>query len=113
MKNIIKICDKTLHHFKTIIKNTNSSKILIGVNGGGCNGLKYFVKPINNEYKLDKLDEKIKINDLNIVICSQSLMYLLGTEIKWKDDYMGSGLEFTNPNAESTCGCGETFSPKN
>ena len=113
MKNIINICNKTLLHFKSIIIKTNSSKILIGVNGGGCNGLKYYVKPINNEYKLNKLDEKIKIENIDIVICGQSLMYLLGTEIKWKDDFMGSGLEFINPNADSTCGCGETFSPKN
>ncbi len=35
---------------------------------------------------------------------------MLGTEIKWKDDLMGSGLEFSNPNASSTCGFGETFS---
>ena len=51
MKNIINICNKTLLHFNTILKKTNNSKILIGVKGGGCNGLKYFIKPINNEYK--------------------------------------------------------------
>ncbi len=113
MKNIINICNKTLLHFKTILQKTNNSKILIGVKGGGCNGLKYFVKPINNEYVIDKFDEKIKIENIDIVICGQSLMYLLGTEIKWKDDFMGSGLEFINPNADSTCGCGETFSPMN
>ena len=112
MKNIINICSKSLLHFKTILNQTNSSKILIGVKGGGCNGLKYFIKPIKSDYKVDKFDEKIKIDNIDIVICGQSLMYLLGSEIKWKDDFMGSGLEFTNPNADSTCGCGETFSPK-
>ena len=36
--------------------------------------------------------------------------HLLGTEIKWKENYMGVGVEFENPNAISKCGCGETFS---
>jgi len=64
MKNIISICKKTHIHFSNILKNTNNSKILIGVEGGGCNGLKYFIKPINDEYKLDKFDEKINIKNI-------------------------------------------------
>jgi len=111
MKNLINICNKTIHHFRGVLRSTNKTKILIGVKGGGCNGLKYYIEPINNEYIGSKLDEKIKINNIDIVICGESLMYLLGTEIKWKNDFMGSGLEFINPNAQSTCGCGETFSP--
>lgn len=112
MKNILSICKKTHIHFSNILKNTNNSKILIGVEGGGCNGLKYFIKPINDEYILDKFDEKINIKNIDIVICGKSLLHLLGTEIYWKDDFIGSGLEFKNPNAFSTCGCGETFTTK-
>ena len=52
----------------------------------------------------------IKIDDVNIVVCGKSLMHLLGTHVYWKHDEMGARIEFTNPNAKSTCGCGETFS---
>jgi len=106
--NILKICTKTLSHFRTILNTSNKNSIFIGVKGGGCNGLKYYIEPTNE--LPDKLDETIKIDDVHIIVCGHSLIHLLGTEIKWKDDFMSSGLEFTNPNAKGSCGCGETFS---
>jgi iron-sulfur cluster assembly accessory protein len=113
MKNLIKICCQTQDHFKRLIRSTNNSKILIGVKGGGCNGLKYYIEPINDKFIVSKYDEEIKIYDIDIVICGHSVIHLVGTEIKWKNDFMGSGIEFINPNAQTTCGCGETFSPSN
>ena len=107
-KNVLTFCAKTINHFRGILKNSNSKSILVGVKGGGCNGLKYYVEPTNDTP--NKLDETIKIDDVNIIVCHKSLFHLIGTEVKWKDDLMGSGLEFNNPNAVSSCGCGETFS---
>ena len=58
-----------------------------------------------------KLDELVKIdNELEIIVCGKSLLHTIGTEIKWEETIMNKGLTFTNPNAKSTCGCGETFS---
>ena len=105
---MIKLCRTSITHFKNILNNTGKKSIFIGVKGGGCNGLKYYIEPTNN--KPEKLDEQIKIDNLNIIICGHSLLYLIGTEIKWKDDYIGSGITFINPNAKGTCGCGDTFS---
>ena len=111
MNNILKICNKSLNHFSAIMKNNNTNRLLIGVKGGGCNGLKYYIEPFNGE--IDKSDEVIKLDkNRELIICGKSILYLMGTEIKWKDDYIGSGLEFINPNASSTCGCGETFNIK-
>lgn len=107
-KKIISVCANTIKHFRNIMKNTNSQYINIGVKGGGCNGFKYYVEPTNKEP--EKLDEKLVIDGVNINICGSSVFHLLGTEIKWKENYMGVGLEFENPNATSKCGCGETFS---
>jgi len=81
---------------------------MIGVKGGGCNGLTYYIEPTND--RPNKLDETMKVDGVDIIVCNKSLFYLIGTEIKWKDDLMGSGIEFINPNATSSCGCGETFS---
>ena len=47
----------------------------------------------------------VKKNDVEIVVCSKSLFYIIGTEIDWKDDVMGQKFEFNNPNAASKCGC--------
>ncbi len=107
-KNIITLCAKTICHFRTILNKSNSKAMLIGVKGGGCNGLKYYVEPTNDFP--NKLDEVFVVDDVNIIVCGKSLLHLIGSEIKWKDDFMGSGLGFNNPNATSSCGCGETFS---
>ena len=105
---MINICNKTLSHFSKILKQTNHTYILIGVKGGGCNGIKYFIEPTSE--KPDKLDEIVKKGDVNIIVCGKSLLHLIGSEIKWNEDFMGSGIEFTNPNAKGSCGCGESWS---
>ena len=48
-------------------------------------------------------------SDTNIWLCHRSTLYLLGTEIDWLEDTMGNRFIFTNPNADSSCGCGKTF----
>lgn len=106
---IINLCKRSTQHFINIMEKSNTNRILIGVKGGGCNGLKYYIEPLNS--KPDKTDEIIKLEEnKELVVCGKSLLYLIGTNIKWKDDLLGSGIEFENPNAKSSCGCGDTFS---
>ena len=107
-RQILSFCGKTIQHFRGILKKTNHKSILIGIKGGGCNGMKYYIEPTSSQP--EKLDEKINIDGVDIVVCHKSLLYILGSEVKWKEDLMGSGIEFINPNATSSCGCGETFS---
>lgn len=107
-KPLLTFCSNTIKHFKNIISNNNAKSILIGIQGGGCNGLKYDIRPTNENPQ--KLDETINIDGTNIIICGKSLLYLTGTHISWENNNLGSGLEFNNPNISSTCGCGTTFS---
>jgi iron-sulfur cluster assembly protein len=88
----------------------NRKTVLFSVAGGGCNGLKYILEPTKEP--IEKLDEEISLEkDKKIRICGKSLFYLLGTEIDWKNDFMGQSFNFKNPNTASTCGCGATFAP--
>ena len=108
MKQILYICNKSIKHFKKLLLKNNSKYINIGVKGGGCNGFKYYIEPSNEEP--NKIDEIIIQDNIQINVCGKSLFYLIGSEINWKDDNMGNGIVFNNPNASSKCGCGETFS---
>ena len=57
-----------------------------------------------------KLDETFVKDGVKIIVCGESVFHLLGSEIKWREDYMGNGIEFINPNANGQCGCGESWS---
>jgi|TARA_Y100000992_G_C21196317_1_gene458104 iron-sulfur cluster assembly protein len=107
-RNLINIGKNAISHMKNIAKDSPHSSVLIGVKGGGCNGLKYFIEPLQD--KPEAIDEHLKTDDLDIIICGKSIIHLIGTEINWTKGYMGEGFEFINPNASSSCGCGETFS---
>tara|TARA_E500000178_G_C16762963_1_gene635644 strand:+ start:423 stop:755 length:333 start_codon:yes stop_codon:yes gene_type:complete len=109
MKTILTFCSKSIVHFKNLLYNDNAKYIFIGIKGGGCNGFKYYIKTYNSLPK--KSDEIIVVDDdLSIIVCGKSILHLLGTHVHWKMDSLGARVEFNNPNAQSTCGCGETFS---
>ena len=104
---MISICSRTARHLRTLLQDTGHKHVLISVKGGGCNGLQYNIQPDSSESQ--KHDENLTLHKVPLRICGKSLFYLLGTKIQWADDAMGSRMEFTNPNAASSCGCGETF----
>lgn len=108
MNNVISVTHIARKQLLNIMNINKSKYILFNVEGGGCNGLKYNLQPFSGEPK--KRDEMVVLDDLKINICGKSLLYLLGTNIDWKEDYMGNRFVFENPNASSKCGCGTTFS---
>lgn len=82
----------------------------IGVRGGGCSGLSYFVDFAAKPEEKDKVfefgpdDGKIRV-----AIDRKSYLFLNGTIVDWKSELMKTGFEFTNPMAKTSCSCGESF----
>lgn len=81
--------------------------IRVGVKGGGCSGLMYELSFDNNIKDDDKVMED---NDIKVVVDKKSFLYLVGTELDFSGGLNGKGFVFKNPNADRTCGCGESFS---
>lgn len=81
--------------------------IRVGVEGGGCSGLMYQLT-FDNERKED--DSSFMDNDIEVVVDKKSYLYLLGTTLDYSGGLNGKGFVFQNPNADRTCGCGESFS---
>ncbi len=79
----------------------------VGVKGGGCSGFSYTLDL--TETKSD-MDESWDMHGVDVICDSKSLLYLDGTTVDFKDEIMGRGFVFTNPNATSSCGCGSSFS---
>ncbi|OUW95962.1 MAG: hypothetical protein CBD97_02095 [Pelagibacteraceae bacterium TMED237] len=109
-KNIIKITKLAGEKIIKIASYYKTKNMLFYVKGGGCNGFNYKLKPIHDINIIDKKDEIFKYESINIVICSKSLLYLLGTTIDYKKDIMGDMFYFENPNSKTKCGCGTSFS---
>ena len=84
-----------------------NSFIRVGVTGGGCSGLMYNLSFDNEEKEGDKVFEN---NGVKVVVDQKSYLYLIGTTLDYSGGLNGKGFTFTNPNADRTCGCGESFS---
>ncbi len=81
--------------------------IRVGVQGGGCSGLMYQLD-FDNEQKED--DKEFEDNGVKVVVDKKSFLYLVGTTLDFSGGLNGKGFVFVNPNADRTCGCGESFS---
>ena len=81
--------------------------IRVGVKSGGCSGLEYVLKFDNQKTDTDQVFED---NGVKIIIDKKSVLYLAGTILEFSGGLNGKGFVFNNPNANRTCGCGESFS---
>ena len=81
--------------------------IRVGVKSGGCSGLSYELKFDHNQEEGDKVFED---NGIKIIVDKKSFLYLIGTTLEYSGGLNGTGFVFNNPNANRTCGCGESFS---
>ena len=79
----------------------------VAITGGGCNGLTYRMKFVKEPRRGDILVETAGVT---AVVDSKSALYLRGTELGYSDQLVAGGFEFSNPNAKSSCSCGESFS---
>ncbi|MFA9290471.1 MAG: HesB/IscA family protein [Solirubrobacteraceae bacterium] len=83
------------------------SFIRVGVKSGGCSGLSYELKFDTQTNDSDKI---VEVDDVKIVVDKKSVLYLAGTTLEFSGGLNGTGFVFKNPNANRTCGCGESFS---
>ncbi|MEX2596656.1 MAG: iron-sulfur cluster assembly accessory protein [Salibacteraceae bacterium] len=81
--------------------------IRVGVKGGGCSGLTYMM---DFDTELKDEDKVFEDKGVKIVVDKKSFLYLVGTELDFAGGLNGKGFSFINPNANRTCGCGESFS---
>jgi iron-sulfur cluster assembly protein len=81
--------------------------IRVGVEGGGCSGLMY---QLEFDTELKEGDQVFEDTGVKVVVDKKSFLYLVGTELDYSGGLNGKGFVFKNPNANRTCGCGESFS---
>lgn len=87
--------------------NADKDFVRVGVKSGGCSGLSYELKFDKEQQDNDKIFES---NGVKIAVDKKSFLYLVGTTLEFSGGLNGKGFVFNNPNANRTCGCGESFS---
>jgi iron-sulfur cluster assembly protein len=104
----IDISEKAAARIKamTVEKRTPNGGLRLGVKGGGCSGLSYFLDWAAEPARLDQVIER---DGARVFVDPKSAMFLAGTTVDWQQTLMQSGFVFRNPNVKSACGCGESF----
>ena len=78
----------------------------IKISGGGCNGLSYKMKFVEQGKDNDILVES---SGQSVLVDSKTALYLRGTTLDYSNKLVGGGFKFSNPNAKASCSCGESF----
>lgn len=107
----IHLTETAAREIQTIIQqqelDADNIRLRVGVKGGGCSGFSYLLDLTEQHRDTDEIFDE---NGVKIVCDPKSYLYLNGTTIDFKDEVMGRGFVFNNPNATSSCGCGSSFS---
>lgn len=106
---MINITESTFEKLKELIEEEGNPnlKLRVFVQGGGCSGMNYGFT-FDEEQNED--DFIISEEPIRVLVDSMSMQYLNGSTIDYSEDLMGAGFKIDNPNAETTCGCGSSFS---
>ena len=83
------------------------TNLRVGVKGGGCSGLTYMLDLVAEPMEGDKVIEE---HGLKLFVDRKSYVFLAGTVLEYSGGLNGTGFVFNNPNAQTTCGCGPSFS---
>jgi len=96
--------DRIKHLVET--QGNGAPGIQIGVRTAGCSGMSYTIDFVND---IAEGAELVDADGIKVVIDPTAVMYLVGTEMDFVEDKLGSAFKFKNPNEAGRCGCGESF----
>ena len=100
--------DAAAHKVGELIKEEQNDelKLRVFISGGGCSGFQY---GFTFDEKIEDGDSEVVNLGVSLVIDPMSVQYLMGAEIDYKEDLQGAQFIIRNPNATTTCGCGQSF----
>jgi len=104
----IEISEPAARQIRTLSEQKHSAQggLRVGVKGGGCSGLSYFLDWSDGPARHDQIIER---DGARVFVDPKSALFLQGTVLDWQSSLMQTGFVFRNPNVKSACGCGESF----
>ena len=104
--SIVTLTDSAKEHMEGVLASQGKKYVKLSVQGGGCAGFSYQWDAVD---EVEDDDEIFELNNGNFAIDGAGLLYVIGTTIDFKKEVFGSYMHISNPNATSSCGCGESF----
>jgi iron-sulfur cluster insertion protein len=107
---LVKMAPGAIAKIKELIAEENNPnlKLRMFVSGGGCSGMQY---GFTFEEEANEDDFDLEFDGIHLLIDSMSSQYLHGAEVDYTESLQGSQFSIKNPNAQTSCGCGSSFSP--
>jgi len=107
---MVEITESAKEKILDLLREENNPKVMLRtfVQGGGCSGFQYGFT-LDEEQSEDDFEFFLN-NEFKILVDAMSMQYLQGAVIDYKEDLMGASFSIKNPNAQTTCGCGSSFS---
>lgn len=103
---MITLTENAKIQINNLCQNENIHAITLNLKGGGCAGFEYDWGVCKSEDEIHQNDIVVDAGQGKLVVGATSLMFLLGSEIDYETTLIGSNFVITNPNAQSSCGCG-------
>lgn len=107
--SIVNVTESAAQQIKRLLDQegkVDSHALRVKVVGGGCSGLQY---QLAFDDQVRETDAELDAGGVRVVVDEKSALYLVGTTLDYVDTLMESGFKIQNPNAKSTCGCGQSF----
>ncbi len=107
----VSVSDEALAQIKKILNSRKEScaGIRVGVRTRGCSGLSYNIEYAIDGKNVTKFDDVVERDGVRVFIDPKISMFLIGSEMVFKEDELEAGFDFVNPNEKGRCGCGESF----
>jgi iron-sulfur cluster assembly protein len=106
-ENLVRVTPNAATKINELKQRENQGNFLrIRITGGGCNGLSYKMKFVEDGKEGDIL---VSSAGVQVLVDSKTTLYLRGTTLDYSDKLVAGGFKFSNPNAKASCSCGESF----
>ena len=106
---VIQVTDPAAERIRDLLDKEGkreSHGLRLKVIGGGCSGLRY---ELAFDDRVNENDTELEVGGIRVLVDEKSALYLVGTTLDFVDTLQESGFKMHNPNAKTTCGCGESF----
>lgn len=102
---LVSLTEAAADKVREILSEREEGYLRVGVKNGGCAGMEYMMDYVS---EIEPLDELVEDKDVQIVVSSKAVLFILGSEIDYETTLLHSKFVFKNPNQTDACGCGES-----